>query len=91
MILIKLCFIVFCYVRKETDILWMDGWLQSAGEYRGRSRITEGTGVSLRYQSYRGLVISGVASHSTERGVRVRAKREGEGKRGQIGGAPHQL
>jgi len=78
-------------VRKETDILWMDGWLQSAGEYRGRSRITEGTGVSLRYQSYRGLVISGVASHSTERGVRVRAKREGEGKRGQIGGAPHQL
>ena len=91
MILIKLCFIVFCYVRKETDLLWMDGWLQSAGEYRGRSRITEGTGVSLRYQSYRGLVISGVASHSTERGVRVRAKREGEGKRGQIGGAPHQL
>ena len=91
MILIKLCFIVFCYVRKETDILWMDGWLQSAGEYRGRSRITEGTGVSLRYQSYRGLVISGVASHSTERGVRVKAKREGEGKRGQIGGAPHQL
>ena len=51
----------------------MDGWLQSAGEYKGGgggSRITEGTGVryNILVIQQLGLVItiSGVTSHSTE-------------------------
>ena len=54
----------------------MDGWLQSAGEYKGGggggggSRITEGTGVryNILVIQQLGLVItiSGVNSHFTE-------------------------
>ena len=50
----------------------MDGWLQSAGEYKGGggSIITEGTGVryNILVIQQLGLVItiSGVTSHSTE-------------------------
>ena len=48
----------------------MDGWLQSAGEYKGGSRITEGTGVryNILVIQQLGLVItiSGFNSHFTE-------------------------
>ena len=50
----------------------MDGWLQSAGEYKGGSRITEGTRTGVRYNilviQQLGLVItiSGANSHFTD-------------------------